>query len=45
MNASGPRRVFAGLLLPVIAIALAVAGLLIRVPGGISDAGRRDRRC
>jgi len=36
MNSGGPRRLVAGLLLPVIAIALAAAGLLIPAPGGIS---------
>jgi signal transduction histidine kinase len=35
MNASGPRRVVAGLLLPVAAIALAVTGLLIPAGGGV----------
>jgi len=36
MSSSGPRRVVAGLLLPVIAITLAAGGLLISVPGGTS---------
>jgi signal transduction histidine kinase len=35
--ASGARRLVAGLLLPFLAVALAVAGLLIPVPGGISE--------
>src|SRR5215468_9362689 len=36
MSSSGPRRVVAGLLLPVIAITLAAGGLLISVPGRTS---------
>jgi hypothetical protein len=31
------RRLVAGVLLPLVAVALAIAGLLIPVPGGISD--------
>ena len=35
--APAARRLVAGVLLPLAAVALAVAGLLIPVPGGISD--------
>ncbi|HEY7262033.1 MAG TPA: histidine kinase [Trebonia sp.] len=35
--APGARRLVAGLLLPFLAVALAVAGLLIPVPGGVSE--------
>jgi len=36
MSSSGPRRVVAGLLLPIVAIAAAAAGLAIRVPAGVT---------
>jgi hypothetical protein len=35
--APAARRLVAGVLLPLAAVAIAVAGLLIPVPGGISD--------